>query len=100
MFVPSSKSASMPIVRWTDEALADLEEIADYIAARNPFAAVRLQELIERAAEQLAAHPYIHRPGRISDTREAVVHPNYILVYRVGDVIEIVSVLHARQQYP
>lgn len=34
-------------------------------------------------------------------TREAVVHPNYILVYRVtADAVEIVSVVHARQEYP
>lgn len=30
-----------------------------------------------------------------------VAHPNYVLVYRVAvDCIEVVSVLHARQQYP
>jgi plasmid stabilization system protein ParE len=30
-----------------------------------------------------------------------VVHPNYILVYRVSeDAVIIVSVLHARQNYP
>ena len=34
-------------------------------------------------------------------TREAVVHPNYVLIYRVGtETVEIVSVLHARQSYP
>ncbi|WP_354043151.1 type II toxin-antitoxin system RelE/ParE family toxin [Devosia sp. UYZn731] len=39
-------------------------------------------------------------PGRCG-TRELVVHPNYIVVYRVlTDQIDIVSVLHARQEYP
>jgi len=90
----------MPVVRWTDEALADLEEIAAYISDRNPFAALRLQELMQRTAEQLPAHPYMYRSGRVPGTREAVVHPNYVLVYAVRDVIEIVAVLHARQQYP
>jgi plasmid stabilization system protein ParE len=34
-------------------------------------------------------------------TREAVAHPNYLLIYRVGDgVVEILAVLHTRQQYP
>jgi toxin ParE1/3/4 len=42
----------------------------------------------------------MHRPGRDPGTREAVVHPNYLIIYRVGDVIEILAVLHARQQYP
>ena len=75
----------MLIVRWTDEALADLEEIADYIAQRNAFAALRIQQLVERTAEQLPLHPYMHRPGRVPGTREAIVHPNYVLVYRVGE---------------
>ena len=25
----------------------------------------------------------MYRPGRVSGTREAVVHPNYIVIYRV-----------------
>lgn len=56
--------------------------------------------MIEHTAEQLPANPYIFRPGRVPGTREAVVHPNYILVYRVAQAIEILGVLHARQQYP
>lgn len=90
----------MPIVSWTDEALADLEEIAAYISDRNTFAALSVQELVQQTAERLPAHPYMYRPGRIPGTREAVVHPNYVLVYRVGEVIEILAILHARQQYP
>jgi plasmid stabilization system protein ParE len=56
---------------------------------------------IEACAEALPAHPYIYRPGRAPGTREAVVHPNYILVYRVtAEAVEIVNLVHARQQYP
>lgn len=49
----------------------------------------------------MADHPYLHRPGRIAGTREAVVHPNYIVIYQVS-VAEVVvlAVLHARQRYP
>nr|WP_259640053.1 type II toxin-antitoxin system RelE/ParE family toxin [Pseudomonas syringae] len=51
--------------------------------------------------EALPLHPYIHRPGRVPGTREAVVHPNYLVVYRVGtERISILDVLHARQEYP
>ena len=38
-----------------------------------------------------------HVPG----CREIVAHPNYIVVYRVGlDCIEVLRVMHARQEYP
>ena len=43
----------------------------------------------------------MHRTGRVTGTREAIVHPNYLLIYRVDeDAVVITAVLHARQQYP
>jgi len=89
----------LPLV-WRAEARADLLGIIAYIGERNLSAAERLLAIIEHAAEQLSTYPFMYRPGRVLGTREAVVHPNYIIVYRVGDLIEILAVLHARQQYP
>lgn len=87
-------------VEWRPQALESLEQIAGYLAERNPYAAERIQGDIEATAEALPQHPYIHRPGRVPGTREAVVHPNYILIYRVTHCIDVVDVLHARQEYP
>jgi toxin ParE1/3/4 len=43
----------------------------------------------------------LFRTGRVTGTRELVAHPNYIIIYRVAsDRIEIVAIVHARQQYP
>ncbi|MHB8948183.1 MAG: type II toxin-antitoxin system RelE/ParE family toxin [Rhodoferax sp.] len=68
---------------------------------RNPTAAQELYATILRAAENLPSMPYLFRRGREPGTREYVVHPNYILVYRIGnDFIEVLRVLHSRQQYP
>jgi plasmid stabilization system protein ParE len=37
----------------------------------------------------------------VPDTREAVVHPNYIMVYRIeSETITILRVLHAAQRWP
>jgi len=86
---------------WRPEARQSLLEITTYVAERNPAAAQRLHDSIVRTADRLPDHPLIHRPGRVPGTREAVVHPNYILVYRVtAEAIEILAVLHARRQYP
>ncbi|HWK47479.1 MAG TPA: type II toxin-antitoxin system RelE/ParE family toxin [Stellaceae bacterium] len=90
----------LPVV-WRAEALDSLATIIGYIADRNPPAARRLKAAIEAAVLPLTEHPLIFRSGRVPETREIVAHPNYIIVYRVAaDRIEIVNVLHARQQYP
>lgn len=87
-------------VEWRPEARADLRQILEYILGRNLAAASNLNEAIEAATTALPQHPYLYRLGRVSGTREIVVHPNYLVVYRVTDRIEILSVLHARQEYP
>ena len=69
---------------WRESALDDLDAIVDYVGRINFAAAERLEALCEACAERLPDHPYIYRSGRIPGTREAVVHPNYILVYRGG----------------
>jgi toxin ParE1/3/4 len=88
-------------VQWLAKANINLATIIAYIAERNDVAASELQNDIERAVSQLPQHPYLYRPGRVAGTREIVVHSNYVVVYRVlPTVIEIVAVLHSRQQYP
>lgn len=86
---------------WLPSARRDLEATVQYIADRNFDAAQSLKDVIEACAERLPDYPFLHRPGRVAGTREAVVHPNYILVYRVtADAVEIVSLVHTRRQYP
>nr|WP_278254171.1 type II toxin-antitoxin system RelE/ParE family toxin [Sphingobium sp. BYY-5] len=78
-----------------------LESIIDYIEARNPAAAERIGAAIRHAADRLPDHPYMHRPGRVPGRREAMAHPNYVLIYRVkADAIQILALHHTRQQYP
>ena len=86
---------------WLPAARRDLETIIQYIADHDVDAAQRLKLLIEETAERLADHPFMYRPGRVPGTREAVVHPNYILIYHVtAEAVEIISLVHARQEYP
>jgi plasmid stabilization system protein ParE len=60
-----------------------------------------LQALFEDRAERLTEHPFMYRTGRVPGTREAVVHPNFIMVYRVdANSVEIVNIIHSRRRYP
>lgn len=73
----------------------------DHIAQDNPLAALELDELFEQKADQLVEHPDLYRAGRKRGTREMVVHPNYLVIYRVqGDIVEILRVKHAAQKWP
>jgi plasmid stabilization system protein ParE len=43
----------------------------------------------------------LFRPGRAPGTREIVAHRSHIVVYRVElACIEVLRVVHARQEYP
>ncbi|MEO5807664.1 type II toxin-antitoxin system RelE/ParE family toxin [Devosia sp.] len=88
-------------VIWSLLAREQVQDLIGYIAERDGDAARRLRERLEAVVVPLAEHPYMYRPGLVPGTRELLAHPNYKIVYRVkADHIDIVSVLHTRQQYP
>ena len=73
-------------------------DIIDCIEQCNTIAAHDLRAVIVQSAESLPLMPYLSHLGRVPDTREHVVHPNYNVVYQVGDdVVDILRVLHSRQ---
>ncbi|WP_110650638.1 type II toxin-antitoxin system RelE/ParE family toxin [Salinicola peritrichatus] len=89
------------LVEWSDEAQIDLVDIQTYIEQFNPNASLALRKAIESGVESLPLAPFAFPLGRVAGTREYVVHPNYIVVYRVGmTAIEVLRVLHARRKYP
>lgn len=85
---------------WSPEARSEVQAIVAYIADFDPVAARGIRQRLEAVVLPLAEHPYLFRSGRIVGTKELVVSPNYIIVYRVTDHVSIISVLHARQEYP
>ena len=89
-------------IRWTTRAVTALANIHGHIAADNPAAADLLRDRALSFVEKtLLAHPSSGRPGRVDGTRESVIHPSYILVYRVnGEVVEILTVRHVAQKWP
>ena len=86
---------------WTLEAVRDRAEISEYLALGDPQAAVRVDDLIGSAASRLAYKPLIGRPGRVTGTREVVVHEHYRLVYETrDDSLQILALVHLTRQWP
>lgn len=84
-------------------AEADRDAIFDYIAQDKPQAALDLDEEFDSKAEIAAQRPKLYRAGRMRGTREIVVRANYVMVYRLDEAdeaITILRVLHAAQQWP
>jgi len=88
-------------LEWKQHARHDLLSIVRYIAQDNPTAAAMLADEIEAKAGGLIDHPTLYRAGRIKGTREMVVRPGYVVVYRVtATAVCILRVLHTARQYP
>ena len=88
-------------VIWTPEAEQDRADIWDYIAANNPGAAIRMDELFSDAAARLAAHPKMGKPGKIAGARELIPHESYRLAYEIeGDTVWVLALVHNARLWP
>jgi addiction module RelE/StbE family toxin len=86
-------------IKWRPIAEADLDDIIDYIALDNPTRAESFGQTLRDKTRPLAQHPRmgrVGRPGLPADVREWVVHPNYIVFYRVLDEVRTVEILRVR----
>ena len=84
---------------WSATAANELERIADYIAARNPYAAAKVELRLIAAVEHLHQFPYAGRPTKRPDTREVVIveYP-YVLRYRVTErEVQILRIFNTAQ---
>jgi toxin ParE1/3/4 len=88
-------------LRWTRRALADLDKIAERIAEDEPAAATEFVRSITEKVNRLEAFPLLGRAGAYQDTRELVVHKNYLVTYRVrGTEVDVLQVWHLARNLP
>lgn len=89
-------------LRWTEQAIADLTQIADYLFETAPERASALILSIYEAASKLLVFPRRGRLGRKAGTRELVLAPlPWLIIYRVtGDAVQVPRVLHGAQKWP
>ena len=83
------------------EALQDLDRLRAYILERNPSAAPRVADAIRHSISRLEPFPYSGRQGIVPGTYELVVPKlPYIVVYRVAEHVEIISIFHTSTDEP
>ena len=86
-------------VRYSPRSIEDLETIRLYIAKDNPNVAWVVASFIRRSIAVLQEWPYHGRATEKENVRRLVVmnYP-YVLYYRVGDDVLILTVMHTAQE--
>jgi addiction module RelE/StbE family toxin len=89
-------------IAWTRRALRRLSSIEDYISKDSPTAARRVVDaIVERTIAALRDNPNLGRPGLRKGTREFVLaNLPYIVVYKVSERVEILTIRHTSQDWP
>ncbi len=80
-------------VYFSDEAMADLEQISDYIALDSPVRSLTFfDELENRTVDMLSAFPLTGR--KFKDETLYFPIERYVVIYEVNEAGKIVNVLH------
>lgn len=91
----------MAEIVWTNPALDQLEEIADYISLEKPEAASRLVKKLFTTVDHLEQFPDSgHLPSELPNSiyRELYVNPCRIFYRREGSTVFIVHVMREERQ--
>lgn len=90
-------------IQFTDEAVAKLRAIHDFIAKDSPTRAVEMVDRLTRRALQVAELPHAGRmvPEYQRDMLREVLERPYRIIDRIqADGIEVLTVMHYRQTLP
>ncbi|MDO8552862.1 MAG: type II toxin-antitoxin system RelE/ParE family toxin [bacterium] len=89
-------------VRYTEEAISDVEEILSYIALRNPVAAGIVSEVIELTIARAASFPYSAQATDETSVRMIPVgrFPYLIFYSVVRNTVWVLRVRHAARLRP
>jgi toxin ParE1/3/4 len=89
-------------LRFTARASQDLIEIADYIQAENPAAALRVRTAILHALQDLVVFPRLGRPQAVEGVRKLVTRRYRYLIYYTADEIAaevvVLTIQHASRK--
>ncbi len=88
----------MTPVRWTERAVADLEDIKSFIGRDSPAFALAVVRKLYGAVDQLRTFPDSGRvvPERADPNLRELVRPPYRIVYRRSDdLVEVLLVFRS-----
>ena len=97
---PSCPAQAVAQVVYSENALANLERVFDFLAEHDPQAAVGAARVICEAVDTLSNHPLIGRTIA-GELRELVISygkTGYIALYRFLPVLDQVRILAIRHQ--
>ncbi len=85
-------------LKWTKQALNDVESIAEYISKDSPYYAKIFSQKIFKSVERLEIFPKSGRivPEMKNKTIREIIIGNYRIIYKINtDKIEIITVYHS-----
>ena len=85
-------------VVWAESALAQLEQLVEYIGREDLAAAYAVRDRVVERVEQLRLFPELGPPGKRGTRRLVIVGTSYVASYRMrSDEVHIVAVWHSAQ---
>ena len=92
----------MATLIWTEPAVADLEEIGQFISKNNPPAAEKVGSKIIREAENVAAFPRLGRivPEFGNPQIREIISQSYRVIYKFDEEGDLVAILRIWHGFP
>ena len=93
----------MPSLKWTPQALADMQRLHQFIVENDPVAASRAVQTIRDGIRILASQPRIGHPaaGMDPDYREWLIsfgQSGYLVLYRIdAEAVILLALRHGRE---
>ena len=89
------------MVKLSKPAKNDLKQIHEYIAQDSLYYAREVLQSIIEQIKQIKNFPKMGRvvPELQDDTIREIINDLYRIVYRVGDEIEVIAIIHAKRDF-
>ena len=93
----------MASLKWTPQALADVQRLHQFLADKSPEAAIRAVQALRKGVRILADQPRIGHPAEDMDPayREWLIpfgQSSYVVLYRLdGEDVILLAIRHGRE---